>query len=675
MVGRMPRIRRDWVVAAALAGATFGTFASALRCQFVNYDDPSYVGHPMVLGGLTRGGARWAWTSHAMGNWHPLTWLSLQLDASLWMKSDGRLDPRGFHLTNVALHAANAALLFLALRTLTSAAWRSAAVALLFAVHPLRVESVAWVSERKDALSVCFGLLALWAYASYARRSSAGCYAAAVSAFLCSLTAKPMLATLPFLLLVLDWWPLGRWPARGLRRLVVEKLPLFALAAGSSVVTFYAQDADSAVGDLTTYPPAVRAGNAAVSYVAYLAQSVWPVGMAAYYPHPGGGLSPGAAVASAACLAVVTGVAVGTRRRAPYLLAGWLWYLGTLVPVIGLVQVGSQARADRYTYFPQVGVLLAACWGAADLARGRPLVAFAAAAAAAAALAAVTRAQVPVWHDSVTLWQNDVRVTGGNRLACYDLGSALAERNDYPGAADCYRRAFAYANVLPLNPSQPQLHLSLGDALQKAGRLAEATEQFEALCRAAPRSAPAHVYLGKVLLEQGELGGAAAHLEEAARLAPGQADVYCCLGHIAVGRNDPAGATTWFEQALRVEPGCAPAHCGLGLVLLRQQHLDEALAHMDEAVRCDRTSAEAHLFRGKVLAARGDADGAALSFANAEDLDRDSAAIRAELEGALRALVAAGKAERAAQIRARPRALVGRQTGGAAAFVPPRFTP
>src|SRR5579883_3044632 len=341
---RPPGKFREWVAAGLLAGISLAVFARALDCGFVNYDDMEYVTRNRdVLRGLTPGGVGWAFTTCYNSNWHPLTWLSLELDASLWHLPDGGPDPTGFHLTNVLVHAANVALVFFALRALTGAFWRSAAVALLFAVHPLRVESVAWVSERKDVLSTFFGLLALWAYAAYVAAPSRRRYLAVAGPFALSLLSKPMLVTLPCLLLVLDWWPLGRLRPGDWRRRVVEKVPLFALVVASSAVTYLAQSKQRAVASTTMFPPSVRLENALVGYAAYLFKTVWPADLAAYYPHPiydtrsGGGLTAETVGLAAVVLVALTAGAAALRRKAPYLLAGWLWFLGTLVPVIGLV--------------------------------------------------------------------------------------------------------------------------------------------------------------------------------------------------------------------------------------------------------------------------------------------------------------------------------------------------
>jgi tetratricopeptide (TPR) repeat protein len=549
-----PSSRRDWLAAGALAAITFAVFFPALSAGFVDYDDPLYVSNnPDVKAGLSAAGIRWAFTTYHAANWHPLTWLSLQLDATLWGN-----DPRGFHLTSVLLHAANAALLFLTLRSLTGAFWRSAAVALLFAVHPLRVESVAWVAERKDVLSTLFGLLALWAYAGYARSPTARRYLTVAALCALSLLAKPMLVTLPCLLLVLDWWPLGRAGKTGdWARLVAEKLPLFALATASCVVTALAQDAGRAVMSLEVYPPAVRAENALVGYTSYLFLTVWPTRLAAFYPHPHATLPVWQVAGAATLLAALTAGAAALRRRAPYLLVGWLWFLGTLVPVIGLVQVGLQAYADRYTYFPQVGVLLAVCWGVADLAGRRPRLAVAAAGVTALALAGLTWNQALVWHDSLTLWLHGVAVTRDNAQAFLHLADEYSRRGDYGKAAECYRK------ILVFDPTSASALSNLGAMLRRQGQLPEAEEVLDRAVRLHPGFASARTNLGNVYFQQKRFEDAEREYEEAARLDPQASDAYANLGAVADARRDYARAADCYRKALAIRPDFARAREGL----------------------------------------------------------------------------------------------------------------
>jgi protein O-mannosyl-transferase len=605
--------RRDWLVAVLLAGTVFAAFAPALDCKFIGFDDPIYVSeNPLVLQGLSREGVIWAFTTFRLANWHPLTWLSFELDATLMGPG-----PRGFHLTNVLLHAANAALLFLALRTLTREFWPSVAVALLFAVHPLRVESVAWVSERKDVLSAFFGLLALWAYAWYARNPSVVRYSAIFIALLCSLLSKSMFVTLPCLFLVLDWWPLRR--TESWRRLVGEKLPLAAIVLAISVVTFQAQESRGASKGLEQYPVLARMENAAIAYAAYLAKTAWPSGLAIFYPHPlypgAGGLSHEQAMGSALLLVAISSAAIALRRRAPYLLAGWLWYLGTLVPVIGLVQVGSQAYADRYSYFPQVGVLVAICWAAADVAPALFRAKFVLTGAAALTLVIVARANIPVWHDSRVLWENARRVSGDNALTLANIGRGLEENGKTAEAVAMYRAA------IRIDPDSVFARQRLGEIFYQQRRFTEAAVELEYVSRIASTSPMVRTTLGSTYYWLGRLDDAARENEAAIASAPEYSRAYINLAVVELRRNRVEHAEELYRTAVRLEPGSADAHCGLGVALRRLRKSAEGLEQLKLAVRLDPQSAQACYNLGRALQEDGDPTGAAEYLKRARQLD------------------------------------------------------
>lgn len=464
-VGPPLQKRLPVLLAAALALLILLAFLPVLGNGFVNLDDGHYVTRNFwVRKGLTRGGLAWIWTANVANNWHPLTVLSHMLDCQIF-----GLVPAGHHLTSLFLHLANVLLLFEVLRRMTGAVWRSAAVAALFGVHPLHVESVAWVAERKDVLSAFFWILAMGAYARYALRPSLGRYLLVALAMALGLMAKPMVVTLPFVLLLLDVWPLGRlrfepgW-GRRLARLAVEKLPLLGLSAAASLVTLQYQT--TSLVDLEVVPWKLRLANAAVSYAAYLGKLLLPRNLAVFYPLPLE-IPAWKAAGAAALIAVLTALAVWRARKAPWLLVGWLWFLGTLVPVIGLVQVGRQAMADRYTYLPSIGLFLAACWGLAELAgdrAGRRAVLAAASVMAILALAAATRAQVRHWSDSVALFQHALEVTEDNYVAHIGLAKALATERDWAGAAEHYRAALA------LRPGLREVRLGLDEARRAAER-------------------------------------------------------------------------------------------------------------------------------------------------------------------------------------------------------------
>jgi tetratricopeptide (TPR) repeat protein len=598
VIPRPRTLQRDAVAAAALVVVTFLVFSPALRCGFVNFDDPKYATrNAEVLGGLSADGARWAFTAFREANWHPLTWLSLQLDASLWAQADGKLNPFGFHLTNLLMHAFNAALLFLALRSLTGTFWRSAAVALLFAVHPLRVESVAWVAERKDVLCAFFGLLALWAYGAYVRAPSPGRYLAVLAPFALSLMAKSMLVTLPFLLLVLDWWPLGRWRRHTGARLVWEKLPLFALTVVLSAVTLAAQTEHGAVVSQRAIPPVARVANAVLGYAFYLSKTVWPINLAVLYPHhglTGRGLDVVPVLGAGLAIIAVSTAGVALRKRAPYVLAGWLWYLGALVPVIGLVQVGWQAYADRYSYLPQVGILIAVCWGVADLTRGWPRAAVAAGAAAAVVLAALTVRQLSTWRTSVTLWEHDLACGQDCPVAENNYGAALFAEGDVVRAIDHLRAAVAG------DPRLPDARLNLGVILMREGNLAEAAEHLGILCEMDPKSVVGRLHLGDVFERTGDLRSAAEQYAEAIRLDPGSASGWFNLGRALGRQGHAADAVRCFEKAASLGPrppqlriASAAALNDLAALQARAGHFEEAAATArrarDEAAAAGRT--------------------------------------------------------------------------------------
>jgi hypothetical protein len=479
-----------------LIGAVLATYSPLDRCGFISYDDPVYVyENPHVQTGLSWANFRWAWTTTDTANWHPLTWLSLQLDAQLFGRK-----PLGFHVTNLLLHLANTLLLFILLRWMTGAAWRSAVVAGLFAVHPLHVESVAWAAERKDVLSTFFGLLALLAYVRYARAPGVIAYVLVTLGLALSLLAKPMLVTLPALLLLLDFWPLGRWqisgdPARpsvSVMRVVLEKVPLLALAAASCAVTVWAQSEGMAVRPLALIPLAQRLGNAVVSYSAYLVQTFVPLHLAPFYPHPGAKLGAAEIAQAAVLLTGVTLLVLLRGRRFPYLPVGWLWYLGTLVPVIGLVQVGDQARADRYTYVPLIGIFVMLTWGVADLARHwhweRP--AAVVAVAVLVVLASLSSIQVGYWQNDLLLWQHTVNVAPPSALAHNLLGLALRDRGDLEGAR------LQFEEAVDLDKENPGYLENLGICLYAQGKFKHAAGVFRSsLARKPNPGLEPYVYL------------------------------------------------------------------------------------------------------------------------------------------------------------------------------------
>jgi protein O-mannosyl-transferase len=541
-VSAAPRSTR-WAVPAVAVALLAGTsllYARVSSFGFTYFDDPRYVTeNARVLAGLSWDNASWAFTTFHFSNWHPLTWLSYMLDVELFGP-----DPGALHLVSAALHAANAALLFLVLHRATGALGRSAFVAVLFAVHPLQVESVAWVSERKEVLSTLFGLLALLAHVRHAARRTATRYALVALAFALSLMAKPTWVTLPFLLLLLDAWPLQRVaelagePAAGparferlpLRVLALEKAPLLALSLASSLLTVIAQNRGGAVVGLELRL-GVRLANAAVSYLTYLAKVLWPARLAAFYPFPGSW--PAWEVAgSALVLLGLTTWAVRSLRAAPWFTVGWLWFVGTLVPMIGLVQVGGQAMADRYTYLPSIGLFLAGTWGACEWAarRGARVPLRVVAVTVAALLAALTWRQAGYWSDHVTLFRHAIAVTGPNARAHAFLSDGLRKAGRHDEALAEAREA------IRIEPWAGRFRMNLAIVEVDLGRLPAARRTLEEALRLDPRLAFARALLGEVETALGRPEVGERLLAEAAGMAPDDADIADRLARVRAYR-------------------------------------------------------------------------------------------------------------------------------------------
>ncbi len=509
-----PSRPRAWLVALLLFGATLALYARTAGFPFIEFDDPGYVrDNPHLAQGLTSETLSWACTSAGYQyNWHPLTWLSHALDVQLFGLDAGR-----HHLVNALLHALNAALLFLALRALTARAWPSALAAALFALHPLRVESVAWVAQRKDVLAGTFFCLALLAYARHARAPSAARLACVALAFAAGLMAKPTLVTLPCLLLVLDVWPLGRLrPAAGpsLGQLAREKLPLFALSLVSIVLTLVAQGAGGALRVSIALPE--RLANAALGYLVYVRQALWPAGLAVLYPHPALAEPPRSQLLAGAgallALALLTWGALRARRRRPWLLLGWCWFLGLLVPMIGLVQVGNQAHADRYAYLALIGLELALSWSVAELVSARRML-VAPVLAGLVALALVSARQIGFWRGSEALFEHALEVTDQNFVVHNNLGLVLGERD-----LDAALRHFESAAAI--RPGFFEAELNIGKARYQRAEFVLALGAFERAVAVRPESGEAHLLLALVLAREGSLERADAELARALECAP-----------------------------------------------------------------------------------------------------------------------------------------------------------
>ena len=642
-----------WLLVGLLVLVTVVLYWPATRHDFINYDDDQYVlENTHVTSGLTLENVRWAFGSGYAYNWHPVTWLSHMLDCQMF-----GLKPWGHHLTSVLLHALNAALVFLFLRCLTGAFWRSAMVAAVFAVHPLHVESVAWVAERKDVLSACFGLMALIFYAKHVRKAesrnrkaeigraapsstfhlpSSPHYWLALLLFSLGLMSKPMLVTWPFVMLLLDYWPLKRVSSFEFRvsswgRLVWEKIPFFALAAASSVVTFVVQKHVDVVAAAENLPLLARSGNALISYCRYLGKIFWPANLAVFYPHPGHW--PWVNVLGAGV--VLFGLTIFffiVRRRYPFLLMGWLWFVGTLVPVIGLVQVGDQAMADRYAYIPSLGLLIAVVWGACELTggwRSRAIVLSLTGSAAIILCAALTRQQLGYWKDSETLFRHALAVAGNSYTANSNLGDALAKQGRLDEAISCYRE------TLRLEPDSPKSQYNLGVVVAAKGLPDEAINYYREAIRLKPDYAEALYNLGVILGKQGRTDEAIAYYREALRFKPDHADAHNNLG-IALGRQGQIDeAMTHFQEAVRLKPDYADAHNNLGITFSRQGRAEEAISQYREAIRLQPDYANAYNNLANVFLKQGRIDEAVAQYQEALRLKPENTDARDNLARAL----------------------------------------
>jgi tetratricopeptide (TPR) repeat protein len=572
-------------MAAALAVATLAVYGQVISHQFINLDDDLYIReNPMVIGGLTLKGIAWAFTTFYDSNWHPLTWLSHMVDSQIFGVNAG-----GHLFVNLLIHVSNTLLLFLFLKRVTGASWRSAIVAALFALHPLHVESVAWAIERKDTLSTFFGLLSLLAYARYAEAPSWRRYTLVALWLSLGLMAKPTLVTWPFVLLLLDYWPLRRleWqPADGLGRfakawvpLIREKLPLFCLVAASMVVTYLAQ---SYVGTRAFVEASflLRLSNALASYAKYLLLTVWPSGLAINYPFSPGGVPAWQVAAAVALLLAITAIAIREARKRPYLVTGWLWFLGTLVPVIGLVQVGGgRAMADRYYYIPSIGLFMAIIFGLADLALawriGRVTIA-AASAIVLLILGSLAVLQVSRWRDSVTLFEWTLSVTSNNALIQNQLGVILNRQGKHAEAAAHFTEA------LRIKPDYFHALANMGWVLRQQGKDAEAISFLQRALTVRPDSADTHRQLGLVLAHQGKKEDA---LREFVKANPNDFDNRVRLGEMLARQAKLSEAISQLSEALRIKPDSADVHNNLGLLLLMTGQPEKSLPHFSAALR------------------------------------------------------------------------------------------
>jgi tetratricopeptide (TPR) repeat protein len=641
----IPKSATLWICL-ILAGLIAAIYVQATQFDFIILDDPTYVtANHRVQAGLTREALTWAVTTMEGANWHPLTWVSHMLDCQLY-----GLKPAGHHITSILLHIANALLLFLVLRRMTGDLWRSAWVAALFAVHPLHVEAVAWVAERKEVLSTLFGLLALWFYARYTEMPALKRYLPVAAALSLSLMAKPMWVTLPFLLLLLDFWPLGRcsWtpldhknPKASNRQVVWEKVPLICLSLTSCLVTLKAQTAGGAVRTMAEFTFAVRLQNALVAYVAYLWKMIWPSHLAFYYALQESRLPLGHVLAALALLVAISYISLTTARRRPAVCVGWLWYLGTLVPVIGLVQVGQQSMADRYTYLPLIGIFMLLAWGIPvtvdkqsqnDV---RPAKCSARIALGATAILTIliltgcSSVQAGYWRNSILMCEHTLKVTESNYMAHNSLALLLRAQGERDRAAHHFREA------LKIAPRMHQAWFNMGRVLSELGRKKEAIEALTEGLRLFPESAPEECALGDLLAEDGRISEALAHYETAIRLRPNYYEAHSNLGLTLANAGRLSEAIDHYLEALRITPDDAIAHNNLANALLTRGDLDGATDHYTKALQIRPDFIEAHNNLGLALARQHKVEEALAQYRRALELKPDYALAHANLAFAL----------------------------------------
>lgn len=611
----LPFLRRPgfWIGLMLLAG-TLGLYSPVRHHEFLNFDDDRYVTRNLfVRDGFSAAGVRIACLAVYASNWHPLTWFSHMLDCELFGLKAG-----GHHLTNLLFHTLNALLLYGLLNWMTRAPWRSGFVAALFAWHPLHIESVAWIAERKDVLSTFFGLLCLGSYARYVEFLRAGgarrrwWYCAAWLLLLLGLLSKPMLVTLPAVMMLLDIWPLKRtdlglptaaetgatwrdwlW---GFGRSAREKIPFFLLSAGSSVVTFVAQHASGSVATVEHIPVAARLANALIAYATYLAQTVWPSHLAVFYPHPVSWPAVSVLI-SAALLVLLSLLALREFRRRPFLLVGWLWYLGTLLPVIGLIQVGEQAMADRYTYLPLVGIFIGFAWGMAGMVRDhfwRRSVGLGLVALALLGCWVQTAKQLRHWRNSRSLFGHALAVTRNNSIAHNNYGIALFEAGETEAAAQHFTEA------LRIKPASLEALKNLGNLRLKTGRLTDAIQCYQSALRLDPADPDMEFNLANAFALQGEPNAAETHYATALRLRPDDADMRCVFGFFLAGQTRMDDAIAATKEAIRLRPGFAEAHGQLGVLFSRSGHAGAAVEELQRALKLKPDLIEARLNLGGV---------------------------------------------------------------------------
>jgi len=608
--------------------------------DFVGYDDQEYVTeNSHVQKGLTVEGIIWAFTSFHSANWHPLTWLSHMLDCELY-----GLNPMGHHWTSLQFHMINAILLFLVLKLMTGAIWRSAFVAALFALHPLHVESVAWVSERKDVLSTFFGLLMICAYYRYIKAPDFKNYLLVIIFLSLGLMAKPMLVTFPFVLLLLDFWPLKRfhyknnylfqservahYGSKGIYRLILEKIPLFIPVVISCVLTFLAQKSEGAVQTLGSLSLKNRIANAIVSYVNYVLKAIWPSKLAVFYPHPGDTLSAWQIFGAALIITCTCFLAIRAAKKYPYILIGLFWYLGTLVPVIGLAQVGEQAMADRYTYIPLIGIFIIVAWGALDLFKKwhyRKIYLSVFAIIILSAFTARTFFQVSHWKNGIVLFENAVKVTENNYMAQNNLGTAY-------GSIDLDKSISHYKEALKIKPGYIMALYNMGTALSDKGNYDEAVLYFNKALKINSHITDARMNLANIFFLQAKPDQAISQYKEILKTDSENANAHYNLAYMLSDQKKIDQAEYYYKETLKINPKHSKAHYGLGNLLLGQRKIKEAVNHFTEAIKFKPDYVQPYNKLGLILFQKGKPNKAKVFFSKAIQIDPNYSEAHKNLE-------------------------------------------
>ncbi|MHC4457142.1 MAG: tetratricopeptide repeat protein [Planctomycetota bacterium] len=631
---------RSFLICFFLIVSTLAVYSPVLKHDFVKYDDDKYVTENQhVSGGISRQSVFWAFTAAHFHMWHPLTTLSNMLDCQLF-----GLVPGWHHLTSLLFHLANALLLFAVFKRMTGAVWQSAFVAAVFALHPLQVESVAWLSERKTVLSGLFWLLTIYAYVRYTEKLDIVRFLLVFLIFSLSIMTKPIVVTLPCVLLLLDYWPLDRLKFRrqsqsvkkddkamAFWRLVLEKLPLFVLSAVLSLITYNAQKGGSVILEMEKLPVNYRLANAIVSYLTYIQKMIWPSQLAVLYPHPGRNFSILAVVISTAILVLLTGLFIYQRRRR-YLTVGWLWYLGTLVPVIGLVQAGAQARADRYMYMTMIGLLTIIAWTVSNLvAKWRCLKAFVALGAAVLLLAAAvsTSLQIKHWKNSETLFRHALDVTRNNALMHNNYANLLADSGRTKEAIKHFNRS------LEIKPNSPEVHNNLGNALSKLGKADEAMKHYKKALHLKPKFAEAHYNLAVELAKKASNDEAIDEYRRALKIKPDYIDAWSNLGFVLAEQGSFAEAVDCYKKAIEFKPDDIITHGRLALALAELDKIDEAIKHCRIVLKTRPDDIEMHCNIGILLQRQGRIPEAINHYQKALQINPEYAKARNLLKAAL----------------------------------------